>query len=537
MKPIYWKPFTRASTAEQGRKGTSHGSQLHWMKESYRVQGWIALDPIHDTISGTKSDRKKIEQFYQDCLHGRTVKPKYLLFRKVDRYFRNLNMGTEYFEKFRKIGIEINFTDEWLEYHGDAMAIFGFKLGRAQDESNRISDNSKKGIHYARANGYWTGNYNPRGYERYQVTTGGIAGNRFLLRKTKEHSRLIKSCLTDYSKDIYSKSRLFDTYGKKLSLSRSQFYKLFENPAYCAHNAVEDRETGKKVLVPAKWEAYITYAQFQKNQRIAKNRNRLKSAIPSKKGKTKYWLKDHLYDSITGRAMSASASTSKSGKKHPYYHTAKQQGQRLRANEVHKLFLSVLSRFSIKKEYLPVIEKKLAEKQKNDRALLESEKGRLMATLSKILAAKANISEMFTSGEITPQEWRELKGLQEIKESELTAKLQEVEKALNSRKNKILGAIRKVSNIKSLFNSSSSDYKDKIIKAIFPAGFFVSLEHQVVRTPLVNPIFLQLIGKQEVIGVEIIKDDLLLQTVPKWVELRKGLERPNFKGLIEALAA
>lgn len=83
-----------------------------------------SLGIFSDTITGTTFEgRLELDKAFELCenMHGSV---NYLLNYKMDRFGREVGEALTAVKRFRAIGVEVNFSDEWIDYTDPSHPIF-----------------------------------------------------------------------------------------------------------------------------------------------------------------------------------------------------------------------------------------------------------------------------------------------------------------------------------------------------------------------------------------------------------------------------
>ena len=490
--------YTRCSTEEQSKKGNSHEYQAEGIRRSgvVRVGRMQEVAALSDTVTGTRFDNRAsgLDAAYKLCERQRgTV--SYLFVYRWDRLGRDVADCFDCIKRFRAVGVEVNCPDEWIDFSDPSYPlILSVKFGMAQSESMRISDRTRDGVYQAQASGFWTA-HAPVGYRKgpARVVNGK---ERKVCEFDGEKSDIVRRCFEQYA-DGATKADLFRQYGDALGLRKSQFVRFFHNPFYCGLVYVKAHRGNPAQIVPGQHPPLISRELFDRCQ---KSQNDTPPALGKSwtQGQSAegFYLKGVLKCPITGRNMTAYNAKGKSGRRFPYYSSQKiRGGVNIPVGRAHHLIAVALSGLRISPGHYGQIRAEI-NRQMAERigaASRESEAAR--KGLERTRARLSNIAMEFADGNLTADEFRSMKAGFDSDAIRYERQAMEAEAAMQANDDTIERVLELLTGIDTVFAASSSDYKNRILRAVFPDGFFIDAKAGKVRTPCINEIILELCSK------------------------------------------
>lgn len=106
--------YLRVSTADQ-EKGTSLETQEESIKNFCMNKGILLIKTFVDKASGKDFiNRPEFTKAYK-YLEAHKGDVDLFLIKKVDRFTRDTKSGLEEIEKLNKLGVEVNYIDDWLD--------------------------------------------------------------------------------------------------------------------------------------------------------------------------------------------------------------------------------------------------------------------------------------------------------------------------------------------------------------------------------------------------------------------------------------
>ena len=420
-----------------------------------------------------------------------------MLLQKADRWFRDIQYGMGWIGKFAQYGVEVNFVEQWIPYGtGTENTLLGIYLGQAADESLRKSNRVKDTLEEIKRNGYYAWSTPPPGYKIESIEETG----RKTLKPDGERYELIKEMLLKFATGNFKKSYLFKELGQKAKLTRSRFYECFNNIKYAGLIKCKAYKHHPESIIKACWfeNRMIDKTDYDTIQLIIASQNRRNSKRNHALGtKTKeiYWLKGHLICQNTNRTMTASRSTGKLGKGYSYYHLSEGRGgQRIKAEVAHSIVKKAIHQFNMSEEELREkvrIEKsKIIGKKQNLKSQILLHKGKI----SKFENAKSDLKSKVALGAVTISEFRDLMNHLEIETESLKTQMKTLLKELDELTQKASELPQYISSLPSIFPTGNFKIKDAILREIFPNGFFIDIEKEVIHTEKVNSDFMRILN-------------------------------------------
>jgi len=505
--------YTRCSTDEQQRRGNSHEYQIDGIRRSGAVRSGALTEIAHfqDTVSGTRFDNRVegLDQVYKLCERQRG-KIDYLFIYRWDRLGRDVGECFECVKRFRKIGVEVNCPDEWIEYGDPSYPILlGVRFGAAQGESMRISDRTRDGQHAALVAGVHIG-IPPVGYIKSDKPVTIANKPRKVCVVDEAKATLVRECFERVANGG-QRSELYKEYRSRLGVSWSQFYRIFSNPFYAGKLYVRPHREQPAQYVEGLHHPIITNELYERVQvsinQVEPPRSKSWTLNGSKVEATQFYLKKVLRCDKTGRPMRASMVKGRCGKHYPYYHGFGKGSANIMAPKAHAIFLQALSGMRIMPENGMLIrrtlERKLAERGENLTKQIkaaETAKARTHERLERIRSDYAD-------GNLTALELRDMKRGFEADMAKHEATLIRLEAQAQDRQQLLFQCLSLMEGIDTVFAAADEKRKNLIAQAVFPQGVILDAKLNKVQTPMINDVIFALCG--ESISCE-------------WLEIKKG---------------
>lgn len=473
----------RASTEEQGKKGNSLATQKGVCKTLATSRDFKVVAEYEEVITSFKNvQRGVLQTIFAKCKRRKEF-TDYLLFQKVDRFFRNTQQAWNWIEKFKSIGVEVNFLEQWVDYEaGGAYLMLNLRLGLAQEESQNTSRRTKQNLSAIKEKGYFVGSKAPIGW-----TKKVLPNYRKTLIPDGDKLQVIAHILKSYLYGNVTRSYYLPA-GKQIGFSSTQFYVMFQNPVYAGLNRI-----GKR-LITADWNEYkaITKEEFILIQdKIEADKKTQSKTITV----NEFWLKGHLFN-LKGQRYSASYSTGRK-KKYPYYNPMRAGEKSIPAKKAHDFIYALFEQIKIKPLILNYIES-FDQKSKELLKARNQAKTNLQRDIKAIEEREKQLKKEFALGNIEITDYKEYKEITATQKEEKYTRIEKLDADLFVTKKNVLETIELIKNLPKLIKSPNFQVKNLILRSFFPFGFYIDLEKRILRTAKVSNTLSEMIDLESI---------------------------------------
>lgn len=472
--------YVRVSSDEQAQ-GYSLGAQQEIL-ERYCLQNELNISKLFiEDYSAKNFERPEFKKLLEySKVNQNSI--DYLLFVQWDRFSRNIADSYLMLEKFKKFNIEPKAIMQPLDFTvPQSKLILAVYLSLPEVDNDIRSEKIKMGIRRAHKLGRWTANA-PIGFKNARDES-----NKPIIVPHPERSEIIKWIFEEVAKGEKAPNVLrLELHKKGIKICKTSFYKLLKNPVYIGQLSIKANESEPSETVNAIHEAIITEELFYRVQNVISNKRKKLNKQSSFTEKEELPLRGMLECSKCGKHVTGSASKSRTGARHFYYHCNHCKTERYKAdlinNEVEQLLEAIELDKSFIELYESILEKEMlqsSETSKNEIQKLNQEK-------IKLEERKESIQNNFIDGKLSPSEYSEIKTLIENKLLDIKLKLSELVNQKSTFKTKIKESINFFPNLVERYRNSSVQEKKIIIGSIFPQKFI--FKNNQVRTTEINPI-------------------------------------------------
>lgn len=268
--------YLRTSSESQGKYGTSLESQEESIKNFCMSKGIILIGIYIDTFSGKNFKRPEYEKAHRFVKENNTEIDLFLT-NKVDRFTRSAKHGLDEFDEITKLGVEVNFVDEWIEDVNSAQGrlVLSLKMSFAEYERLVIYERTRLGERRAMRSGRYIFGA-PKGYKRGKLLNvhEDYIGKKGII--PNEDAKFIKGIFEDYVKGIYTQSQLVERYKLKgFETSKSAISRILCNPIYAGLIDLKRYNIEPLDIRKGLHEPIISEEIFYKAQDLKNGRNRM----------------------------------------------------------------------------------------------------------------------------------------------------------------------------------------------------------------------------------------------------------------------
>ncbi len=483
--------YARVSTDDQADRGYSLGVQQEQLRKYCELKGIEIIFVYVEDHSAKTFNRPKFQEFLK------YAKTNYknidlLLFVSWDRFSRNVTDAYEMLAKLKNWNIEsqsITQPIDWKIPENKIMLAIYLTLPEVDNDNRSIKVRS--GIRGANKLGRWTSTA-PLGY---------------INRRDEQNKPIIipspQSTLIAWGFEEIRKGRPMDIVRKELNqkrvkVSKSQFTRLLRNPVYMGKLFVKGLEDEPEQIVEGHHEGIISEELFYAVQNVIEKRTIKLNKHHSFKDRDELPLRGLLCCSKCGNHVTGSASKSKTGARHFYYHCSYCKQERFRADKANIEMEALLSSLNIVSEAETLYEI-ISEDFVKENPKQEAQKQSVLANeLSKLKEREEKLQNTFLEGHLSAQDYTQLKRKLEEQLHEVKQKISDGKNEKKGRKEELKQASEKLPNLLERYRNSNVQEKKDLISSIFPKKF-IFCENE-VRTQEIDAAVALIIEKTKVLA-------------------------------------
>ena len=450
--------YTRVSTDEQAQKGYSLRDQEDKLRTYCEQRDIKVITHFGDHHSAKTFERPSFKNLEAFATSNKSS-VDYVLIVKWDRFSRHAGNALNVISKFKKLGIEINATEQWIDFSiPESKIILGIFLSTPEVENDRRALNTSNGMRRAMKEGRYVSTA-PFGYSYH----ADIFNKPALIPNEKAH--LVKKAFEMYAEGPYDKEEIRRMLkGEGMTLTKSPFNKMFHRDIYCGKIKIQAYGNEEEETVNGIHEAIISEELFRKVQLRAKS----KSKIKYKPKTTSDFLPLRGYLICPSCATNLTGSASKgNGGQYFYYHCQPGCKERHSAKKLHDNFEDYLGTLRIKPEltelYLAIMED-LFKTNEGDR---EREIVKLENEVTNNLKRLDQATDKFIDGDLDKENYNRHQERLKTQNLDLALKIDQYKQEERGFDRYLKYGITLLSNLKEYYTSATTDGKQKILGLIF----------------------------------------------------------------------
>lgn len=394
--------YNRVSTKEQKDLGNSLAVQKERIKNFCEIKELKLMKSFDEDFSAKNFNRPVFQELKA---FAKTNKNKidYILVQKWDRFSRNVGKALLMIETFKRMGIEINCIENWIDYNApDHIVILSIYLSTPEAENSKIRERSILGTRQALKEGRYV-KAHPKGFMSGKNSIG-----KAMIQPDPKVAPLIKKLFQDYATGLYLQSDLIKKYKKKgLDLTKSSLSRLLDNPLYMGNVRVPAYKEEPERLVVGQHTPIITKDLFYIVQKIKHGKYSLTS---KQRGKNETFpLTGLLRCSECGNTMCGSQTNNGKKKRttrhYNYYQcNSKQKCLRYRPEKIHKELDKLLITIKPPKEILELFQQILIDEYQKVKKERVKDLKTIDNKIQEISKGQMLITEKFGLGKIKSED-------------------------------------------------------------------------------------------------------------------------------------
>lgn len=458
--------YTRVSTDEQANSGYSLGVQYEQLLKYCELKEIEVVKHFVDDHSAKTFNRPEFNKLLTFAKTNRNA-IDYLLFVSWDRFSRNAPDAYEMLGRLQKYDIEPQAIMQPIDFSVPQNKIMlAIYLALPEVDNDIRAQKIRDGIRGARKLGRWTC-HAPIGYKNMRDEQ-----NKPILVPHPEKAKIVQWAFEEVAKGERSPNVIrMDVVHKGIKICKTSFYTMLRNPAYIGKVVVPASSDEPQLITDGIHEPIVSDELYYRVQMTMDSKNKRINKRTSFRDREELPLRGILSCSNCGNHVTGSASKSRNGSYHFYYHCLHCSKERFRAETVNVEMEELLSAIHINEEvetlYNTIIEKEL--KQASDNKKMDAVQ--LQKELSKLEDRNKKLKKQFLDEEINAQDYSELKQTLDEMIAEIKVQISENKEQKDGLKQKIKNSIKIIPNLVERYRNSSVQEKKQIIGSIFPQKF------------------------------------------------------------------
>lgn len=470
--------YCRSSSQEtQKRQLNSIPAQITKLHEWAKSSNAVIISEFQDMDTGTDFNRPGFQKMWRYVKenHKRIT---HVVCADVTRFGREGSEFLTWFKKFKTLGVEVNFVDQWFDFSvPETWSIFYFMIGAAEAESRRISQRTMTIKKHIRTMGYYADTppapwqYGPRDEN----------GRKPLIAKDPAFSTYKKAI--QYFLGGLNQSDAIEMAAKSgYRIKRSTFSRIIRNPLLAGFIPIY---SGSRLVdtVQGKVEPMITWYDYQKLQsKLHKEKLNEESKKAYQSFNSDFPYKQILQCPVCEGSVRAYFATGRHGGKFGYYDCGRHY--RISSKAADAMIVEVLNLFSVNQDEQDIVNAAAAKAM----AILGMSTSKRIEQLSKERSViDARIAKLKSDYSVLdPETFNDMMEEAKAVRSSILARID------NVKATEVIAADTKVRLVGLLNNfgdwwvDATPYQKYETLRMVFPAGF--RIETNQCRTPRINQV-------------------------------------------------
>lgn len=470
--------YIRVSTDEQADKGYSLKHQEERLHKFCEMQGYEVVEIFKEDYSAKTFNRPEFNKLLS-YLKKLRVKPDLLLFTKWDRFSRNTGDAYGMINTLNKMGVDPQAIEQPLDLSiPENKIMLAFYLAAPEVENDRRALNVFVGMRRAKKEGRWMATA-PRGYKN--ITTE--EGKRIIV--PSDDAPIFKWAFEQLATGQFHIDEIRRKCNERgMKCCKDNFWQLIKNPVYCGKLIIPAYKDEETMIVKGIHEPIISEELFDRVQEVLQGKKRLAYSCKSKE---EFPLRGFITCPQCGKNLTASISRGGSGIRHHYYHCIKGCKERHKANVIHDQFSALLSCITFDQAAEKLYHEITKEVFKSKAEGKSASKGQIQAEIQKNKERINNAQQMMLDGQITAEEYREVKKRYEPLIDKLLKDYLASDNTDSQFRSYLKKGLNLLQNLDSAYHRGGIKEKQAILRSILRKN--LKIENSEVRTEELNSTF------------------------------------------------
>lgn len=469
--------YIRVSTDEQADKGYSQRDQEERLRKYCDQQGIRVRHVIYEDHSAKTFNRPAWQKLLQELkkLKGRT---DLVLFTKWDRFSRNAGDAYQMISTLRRVGVEPQAIEQPLDLAvPENKMMLAFYLAAPEVENDRRALNVIRGMRKAKKEGRWMGAA-PIGYKN-KTTENGIK----FIGPVEPTASIVRWAFEELASGRFNTEQVWKMAREKgLKCQKNNFWLFIRNPVYCGKIFIAKYQDEESRFVRGLHEPLISEDLYNQVQDVLDGRGR--HYRPKAQTECEFPLRGYLQCPLCGNLLTASKSKGRNAY-YAYYHCRRGCAHRRKSEQVHAIFREELQKYVPRKAFHALYRELLREAFYGQKKGQLDERQALLRQIKDYEQRITRVRDMVATGQIEPEDYREMKVSYTTSIEKLEAKLSTL-----ARETDVEGLFAKglehLMRLDTCYDQGNTREKRMLIGSIFPEKLVI--EDDQVRTARMNEV-------------------------------------------------
>lgn len=504
--------YIRVSTDEQN-DGYSPADQKERLVKYCEQNNIDIVNIYHEDESGKTFNRPEWFKIISYLKKHRGV-IDVMLFIKWDRFSRNIAEAYIAIKQLQNLGVEPQAIEQPLNFEiPEQKLMLAIYLAAPEVDNDRRALNIFHGSRRAKKEGRWIGSC-LRGYKNARDEHN----KPIVIPEDGKIEAFVKQSFELFSSGNYEIEELRRKMNKMgFKICRNSFWMMLRNKGYLGKIIIKAYKDEPEQWVQGLHQPLIDEKTFYEVQDILSGRKK-KTNPKYVTQRDEFPLRGFLKCPRCNNNLTASASKSRNGDKHYYYHCLRGCGERQKAETINGSFADLMASFKLNPQtaelYRTVLKKLLQGNNESNRQELSN----VLKDKEKQSQRLKNARELMLDGEISTTDYKQMKADIEENQTRLSIEENSLRFTNVDYTPQINFSVNFLCNIDSYYQLADVEGKQRIIGSIFPDKLV--FHENLYRTTEINSVvwLLQRENKQKKEGKQVFSNLLSLRVGPLGIE-------------------
>ena len=485
--------YCRVSSDEQA-KGGSLKYQADALKRFCESNGIEVVDIYREDYSAKTFERPEMKKICKKYLRKRKeVDADGLLVLRWNRFTRDASDGWDYISKFKKYGIEVNASEEHLDFEvAESKIMLSVYLSMAEVDNDKRSKATKDGIHQALADGKCVG-MAPYGYANKRT-----GKHECWIEFDPKEAPFVTEAFHRVAYGVESPTVVWrDLRSRGMRVSESTFFRILRNRFYIGQVFVPEYGDSPEQYVKGKHQALTDAKSFYLVQdRLDGNRDKAEPEVKKVPDET-FFMRSFLRCPHCGHTVYGSFSKGRN-KRYAYYHCNYCGNYRIAAEDANDNMCRFLRSLKPSEAVMALYEAILVDMTREQEKVSKEERKKMKADLASMDAKMKKLQDKWFEGVIDDDSFTAMNSRLVAEKKDLELRLEEADEQPMDKEmeEKMKFSLSFIENMGSCVATAPIHLKLNILGSIFSGK--IVFENEAPRTASLSPLVSLIVGEPSV---------------------------------------
>ena len=481
-------------SSDEQAKGGSLKYQAEALTRFCKSNGIEVVDVYREDYSAKNFDRPEMKKICNKYLRKRKeVDADGLLVLRWNRFTRDASDGWDYISKFRKYGIEVNATEEHIDYNvSESKIMLSVYLSMAEVDNDKRSKATKDGMHQALADGKCVGKA-PYGYVNKRT-----GKHDTWIEFDPKTAPFVREAFSRVAYGVEAPTIVWkDLNSRGMKVSESTFFRLMRNRFYIGQVFVPAYGDSPEHYVKGRHQALTDDKSFYLVQaRLDGKRDKAQPEVKKVPDET-FFMRSFMRCPHCGSTVYGSFSKGRS-KRYAYYHCNYCGNYRVAAEDANDNMCRFLKSLKPSKAVMALYERMLIDMTREQEKQCRDERKKMQLELEQVDTKLKKLQDKWLEGVIDDDTFSAMNSRIAAEKNDLELKIDEHREQPMTKETaeKMRFALSFVENMGVCVATAPIHLKVNILGSIFSGK--IIFENSEPRTATLSPLVALIVGEPSV---------------------------------------